>query len=81
MVNRENWLKKIRPFYESELIKVIIGIRRCGKSVILRQIYDEIQADASHKIYINFEDLQFAPLSNETELYAHLLVWRRKECS
>ncbi|MBQ9283233.1 MAG: AAA family ATPase, partial [Treponema sp.] len=72
MVKRENWLKKIRPFYESELIKVIIGIRRCGKSVVLRQIYDEIQADASHKIYINFEDLQFASLTNETELYVHV---------
>ena len=72
MVKRENWLKKIRPFYESELIKVIIGIRRCGKSVVLRQIYDEIQADASHKIYINFEDLQFSSLTNETELYAHV---------
>ena len=72
MVKRENWLKKIRPFYESELIKVIIGIRRCGKSVILQQIYDEIQADASHKIYINFEDLQFSSLTNETELYAHV---------
>ena len=72
MVKRENWLKKIRPFYESELIKVIIGIRRCGKSVVLRQIYDEIQVDASHKIYINFEDLQFSSLTNETELYAHV---------
>ena len=72
MVKRENWLKKIRPFYKSELIKVIIGIRRCGKSVVLRQIYDEIQADASHKIYINFEDLQFSFLTNETELYAHV---------
>ena len=72
MVKRENWLKKIRPFYESELIKVIIGIRRCGKSVILRQIYDEIQTDSSHKIYINFEDLQFSSLTNETELYANV---------
>ena len=72
MVKRENWLKKIRPFYESELIKVIIGIRRSGKSVVLRQIYDEIQADATHEIYINFEDLQFAALTNETELYTHV---------
>ncbi|MDY3756247.1 MAG: hypothetical protein SOZ84_09645 [Treponema sp.] len=34
MIIREKWLKKIRPFYESELVKVIIGIRRCGKSVV-----------------------------------------------
>ena len=52
MIIRENWLKKIRPFYENELIKVLIGIRRCGKSVILKQIYDEIKVDDEHKIFI-----------------------------
>lgn len=72
MIIRETWLKKIRPFYDSELIKVIIGIRRCGKSVVLKQIYDEIQVDDEHKIYINFEDLQFASLTNETELYKYI---------
>ena len=72
MIIRETWLKKIRPFYDSELIKVIIGIRRCGKSVVLKQIYDEIQADDKYKIYINFEDLQFASLTNETELYKYI---------
>ena len=72
MIIRKTWLKKIRPFYDSELIKVIIGIRRCGKFVVLRQIYDEIKSDSEHKIYINFEDLQFASLTNETELYSHI---------
>lgn len=38
MIIRENYLKKIRPFYEQDLIKVITGIRRCGKSVILNGI-------------------------------------------
>ena len=38
MVKRELWLKKIRPFYENELIKVLVGIRRSGKSIILKQI-------------------------------------------
>ncbi len=38
MVKRERYIERIRPFYESELIKVLIGIRRCGKSVLLRQI-------------------------------------------
>lgn len=72
VIIREKWLKKIRPFYESELVKVIIGIRRCGKSVVLKQIYDEIHTDSEHKIYINFEDLQFASITNETELYKHI---------
>ena len=43
MSKREVYLKKIRPFYESDLIKVIIVIRRCGKSVLLKQIMDEIR--------------------------------------
>lgn len=72
MVARENWLKKIRPFYESELIKVLIGIRRCGKSVILTQIAQEIKADEVHKIFINFEDLQFSDLKNEMSLYKYV---------
>lgn len=72
MVARENWLKKIRPFYESELIKVIIGIRRCGKSVILTQIAQEIKADETHKIFINFEDLQFSDLKDELSLYKYV---------
>lgn len=72
MVARENWLKKIRPFYESELIKVLIGIRRCGKSVILTQIAQEIKADEVHKIFINFEDLQFSDLKDEMFLYKYV---------
>ena len=72
MVARENWLKKIRPFYESELIKVLIGIRRCGKSVILTQIAQEIKADEVHKIFINFEDLQFSDLKDEMALYKYV---------
>lgn len=72
MVARENWLKKIRPFYESELIKVLIGIRRCGKSVILTQIAQEIKADEVHKIFINFEDLQFSDLKDEMTLYKYV---------
>lgn len=35
---REKYLKKIRPFYDSDIIKVITGIRRCGKSFILKAI-------------------------------------------
>ena len=42
MIIRERYLRLIRPFYEQDLIKVITGIRRSGKSVILKQIIDEI---------------------------------------
>ena len=43
MIKREMYLKKIRPFYDQDLIKVITGIRRCGKSTILNQIIDELK--------------------------------------
>ena len=43
MIIRERYLKLIRPFYDQELIKVLIGIRRSGKSVILKQIIDELK--------------------------------------
>ena len=72
MVKREMWLQKIRPFYKSELIKVLTGIRRCGKSVLMRQIIEEIKAggvEESHIIFINFEDLSNAYIKNEIDLF------------
>ncbi len=39
----EKYLSKIRPFYNQDLIKVIMGVRRYGKSVILLQIKDELK--------------------------------------
>ena len=38
---REKYLSKIRPFFDSDIIKVITGIRRCGKSFILKGIINE----------------------------------------
>ncbi len=55
MILREKYLSKIRSFYESDLVKVITGIRRCGKSVILNQIMDEISKTTDNVIYLNFE--------------------------
>ena len=57
MIKREIYLNRIRPFYESEMVKVITGIRRCGKSTIMRQIIDEIRengVEENYIIYINF---------------------------
>lgn len=55
MINRERYIEKIRPFYESDLIKVITGIRRCGKSVVLGQVKNEIAAQGKNIIHLNFE--------------------------
>ena len=57
-IKREQYLSKIRPFYDSEYIKAITGIRRCGKSVLMQQIIDEIKnkgIDDDHIIIFNLE--------------------------
>lgn len=56
MINREHYIEPIRKFFESDLIKIITGIRRCGKSVILGQIKDEIAIKTDNIIELNFED-------------------------
>lgn len=70
-LKRETYLEQIRPYYESDIIKVITGVRRCGKSVLLESIRDElIQQGISgdHIIYLNFEDLDFEYIRNASDL-------------
>ena len=52
MLIRENYLSKIRGFYDSDLIKILVGIRRCGKSVILNQIVEELKQEAQYMAYL-----------------------------
>lgn len=56
MITREHYIEEIREFYDSDLIKIITGIRRSGKSIILQQIMDEVRAKSKNVIYLNFED-------------------------
>ena len=68
LIKRTKYLDLIRRFYDSSLIKVLTGIRRCGKSVLLSQIKEEIKEtyniDEDHIISINFEDVSFTNLRN-----------------
>ena len=71
MIKREKYLKNIRPFYEQDLIKVITGIRRCGKSVILTQIMDELKQNGIREeqiIYINFEFIDYIDITDAKKL-------------
>ncbi len=76
MLIREKYLSKIRGFYHTEsLIKIIYGMRRSGKSVILKQIMDEIMNFGVSKdniIYINFESLKYDFIKNAKDLYAYI---------
>ena len=71
MLKRELYLKRIRDFYDSDLIKILVGIRRCGKSVILEQIIEELKnkgINDDHIIYVNFEFIEFEELTDYKKL-------------
>ena len=76
-VKREQYLSKIRRYYDSNLIKVLTGIRRCGKSVILEQIKEEVisngLANVDHVISMNFEDLKFEKYTTADKLNKAIL--------
>ena len=71
MIIREHYLQKIRPFVESDLIKIITGIRRCGKSVIMGQLEAELKAVGKRTMKFNFEDRAiFRSIRNADQLSA-----------
>ena len=76
MLIREKYLAKIRSFYHTEsLIKIIYGMRRSGKSVILNQIKDELLNQGIKEdniIYINFESLKYDFIKNAKDLFNYI---------
>ena len=75
MLKREMYLSRIRGFYDSDLVKILVGIRRCGKSVILRQIMNEVKArgaDEEHVIYVNFELIEYEELQDYKKLNQYI---------
>ena len=72
MIKRELYMSRIRPFIGSELIKVMTGIRRCGKSVMLELVKQELMesgVDPSQFISINFEDMRYSHLQTAKALH------------
>lgn len=75
MLKREMYLSRIRGFYDSDLVKILVGIRRCGKSVILKQIMNELKekgVDEEHIIYVNFELIEYEDLQDYKELNKYI---------
>lgn len=76
MIKREMYMSRIRPFIGKELVKVMTGIRRSGKSVMLELIKEELLSQgvsSSQFISINFEDMRYAHLLNAQALHAEIL--------
>ena len=72
MIKREMYMSRIRPFIGTELIKVMTGIRRCGKSVMLELIKQELiesGVNPAQFISINFEDMNYARLQTAKALH------------
>lgn len=73
IIKRELYLEKIRPYYDIDIIKVLTGMRRSGKSIILKQIMDEIistsKVSKDHIIYINFEDFAYEEIKTAKLFY------------
>jgi len=74
MIPREHYLEQIRPFYDSDLIKIITGVRRCGKSVIKDQMEQELRAAGKPTLSLDFERLSVNNLiSSAEELVSYVM--------
>jgi len=75
MIERTNYIEKLLGWKDEQVIKVVTGIRRCGKSTLLRQYQDALrQRGVSEEqiISINFEELENEPLLDYHALYDHI---------
>lgn len=75
MIERDLYMRQIIPFIDQPFVKVIAGIRRCGKSVVLQQIQNELLkrgADKEHIIYMNFESFEWIDITDAKSLYAYM---------
>jgi len=75
MFDREQYFKKIEPFMEKPMIKVISGIRRCGKSTFLKMLINRIIQNGTEEkniIYISMELLEFEFITDYRVLYEYV---------
>ena len=76
MLKRNEYIEKIVPFIDKDVIKVLTGIRRSGKSVMLKLLMEELKnrgINQNQFIYINFENLKYRNLKNYERLYDFIL--------
>ena len=76
MLKRDEYIKQIVPFIDKDVIKVLTGIRRSGKSVMLKLLIEELKnrgINENQFIYINFENLKYRNLKNYERLYDFIL--------
>lgn len=75
MVMRTEYLNQLRSWKDEDVIKVVTGLRRCGKSTLLKQYRDMLLEEGIAEeqiIHINFEELEYEELTNYRTLYVYL---------
>lgn len=75
LINREYYLDKLMSYTDKNLIKVITGVRRCGKSFLLQLYRNALLGRGipeDHIIYLNFEDLEFQAIQDANDLNSYL---------
>ncbi len=80
MINREVYMQRIRPFINTELIKVFTGIRRCGKSVMLSLVQEELKKNGINEknfLFLNFEQFSNSELLTATSLYKKIVNFQK----
>jgi len=74
-INRESYLSILKNFKDQQIIKVITGVRRCGKSTILEMFQDYLKENGVEEkqiISINFEDADYEELLDRKKLYEYI---------
>lgn len=71
MINRELYMNKLLAYKDTEFIKIITGIRRCGKSSLLKLFMEKILEEnkTANVIYMNFESFEFDDITNYKDMY------------
>ncbi len=75
MVQRKEYLEKLIEWKDDDVIKVVTGIRRCGKSTLLMQYQDYLKSigiEENQIIAVNFEELEYEELCDYKKLYAYI---------
>lgn len=75
LIKREPYFSKISGYKDKKIIKVVTGVRRCGKSTLLsmyRQYLLDNGVDTEQIIFINFEDLKYENILDKSSLYEYL---------
>jgi len=81
LIKRDLYLEKIEPFIDKPVIKVITGMRRSGKSVILRLLREKLlerKVGKERILYLNFESQSLDILTDRKALYKHIAGWAKK---